>query len=154
MAIVDEETRKLILKKTWCHGQAVLPIYAIVIFLWWLSLEAHPVSLVAVSLVLPIWSWYSYNAVVCIDEQHGALPYPKICTLGVLAMIAHLLTFVVATQDLSDTSHMLLAIASGLFFVETGAFLLVVTTFRNEIASSVSQPLYSNGQEDEENIID
>lgn len=50
-------------------------------------------------------------------------------------MLAHLLTFDLATHDLSDTGHMLMMIASGLFFVETGAFLLVVTACRREITS-------------------
>jgi hypothetical protein len=38
----------------------------------------------------------------------------------------------------------LMAIASGLFFVETGAFLLVVTVFRHEITTTppTTIPLY------------
>ena len=48
-------------------------------------------------------------------------------------MLAHLFTFLVAIRELSDTGHTLMAVASGLFFVETGAFLLVVTAFRREV---------------------
>ena len=57
-------------------------------------------------------------------------------------MLAHLLTFMVAIQELAHTAHMLVMIVSGLAFVETGAFLLVVTAFRNEINVSLqNEPL-------------
>lgn len=61
-------------------------------------------------------------------------------------MIAHISTFVVAVRDCRlDSGHMLVTVASGLFFVETGAFLLVVTAFRREIRSyqTKHQVLYS-----------
>lgn len=80
------------------------------------------------------------SAVLVIDEN-GTLPYRKICGFGIFAMLAHLLVFLVATQELADSWHTLITIASGLFFVETGAFLLVVTTFRHEITTSQSDPL-------------
>ena len=61
MAIVDEETRQIILRKTWCHGQAVLPLYSIVLLSWCFNLDAHPFQLVLAAIVFPIWSWYSYQ---------------------------------------------------------------------------------------------
>mmetsp|Transcript_13406 Transcript_13406/g.29117 ORF Transcript_13406/g.29117 Transcript_13406/m.29117 type:complete len:148 (-) Transcript_13406:1236-1679(-) len=140
MSIVDEETRQLILRKTWCHGQAILPIYSIALLTWWWHFETRPFQLVLASVVLPIWAWYSYHAVIVID-QNGTLPYTKICGFGVVAMVAHLLVLMVTIQELADTGHMLMAIASGLFFVETGAFLLVVTTLRHEITTSQNEPL-------------
>jgi hypothetical protein len=149
MAIVDEETRRLILKKTWCHGQAVLPFWSIVILVWWWNLDNNPFQLVLAAIVFPPWSVYSYNTVIALDEGNGALPYPNICSFGILAMLAHLLIFLVAIQDLADTVHMLLTVASGLFFMETGAFLLVVTACRNEIAPQLStRPLNPYGNEE------
>ncbi len=59
-------------------------------------------------------------------------------------MLSHLLVFMVAIQQLSNTVHMLMAIASGLFFIETGAFLGVVTIFRHEITTSYNEPLNWN----------
>lgn len=61
MSIVDEETRQLILRKTWCHGQSILPIYSVVLLAWWWHLDKHPAQLVLASLVLPLWAWYSYQ---------------------------------------------------------------------------------------------
>jgi hypothetical protein len=62
-------------------------------------------------------------------------------------MLAHLLVFMVAIQELADTWHTLMTIASGLFFVETGAFLLVVTAFRHEITTFQNDPLNRNNNE-------
>jgi hypothetical protein len=75
-------------------------------------------------------------------DWNGRLPHAKICGFGAIAMLAHVLVFTVAIQDLSDTWHMLMTIASGLFFVETGAFLLVVSVFRREVTTSQNEPLH------------
>lgn len=60
MSIVDEETRQLLLRKTWCHGQAVLPVYSIILLFWWYHLKAYP-QLVLAAITLPIWAWFSYQ---------------------------------------------------------------------------------------------
>mmetsp|Transcript_39427 Transcript_39427/g.85028 ORF Transcript_39427/g.85028 Transcript_39427/m.85028 type:complete len:149 (+) Transcript_39427:188-634(+) len=146
MSVVDEETRQLILRKTWCHGQAILPIYSVALLTWWWHLDTRPLQLILASAVLPVWAWYSYHAVLVID-RNGTLPYTNICGFGVVAMLAHSLTFLVAIQHLADTVHMLVAVASGLFFVETGAFLIVVTAFRREIAFQNENQLLNRGDE-------
>ena len=143
MAIVDEETRRMLLRKTWCHGQAILPFYSVAIIVWWWHMEGRPFRLVLASLVLPAWAWFSYRAVLALDRD-ATLPYINFCGFGSAAMVAHLLTFTVAVRELSDMVHMLMTIASGLFFVETCAFLLVVTVFRNEI-TSYDEPLHNEG---------
>ena len=80
-----------------------------------------------------------YSSAVLVIDRNGTLPYPKICGFGVAAMLMHILVLLVAIQALSNTWHMLMMIASGLFFVETGAFLLVVTCFRHEITITATQ---------------
>ena len=59
-------------------------------------------------------------------------------------MLSHVLVFAVAIRELSDTAHMLMTIASALFFIETGAFLLVVTLFRRQIVATQNEPLNSD----------
>ena len=88
---------------------------------------------------------YDVHSAVLVIDQNGTLPYGKICGFGVAAMLAHLLVFTVAIQLLSDTAHMLMTVASSLFFVETGAFLLVVTIFRREIVTAQNEPLHGDG---------
>ncbi len=85
-----------------------------------------------------------FSAVHVID-RNGRLPCAKICGFGVIAMLAHSLVFTVAIRALSDAWHMLMTIASCLFFVETGAFLLVVSAFRREITAPQEEPFNRNG---------
>ncbi len=100
------------------------------------------------SLMASLSIWLS-SAVLVID-RNGTLPYPKICGFGVLAMMMHVLVLLVAIQKLASTSHVLMMIASGLFFFETGAFLLVVTFFRHEIsATSQTERLRQHHYDDE-----
>jgi hypothetical protein len=57
---MDEETRRLVLHKTWCHGQLLLPILA----LWYLWIFVHSggLALLYAALVLPLWSYVSWKA--------------------------------------------------------------------------------------------
>jgi hypothetical protein len=62
-----------------------------------------------------------------------------------MAMLAHALVFTVAIKAASaDAWHMLMTISSGLFVVETGAFLLVAHALRREVTSSQNEPLNRN----------
>jgi len=61
MTMVDEETRQILLRKTWCHGQAILPAYSALLLAWWWHMEARPFRLVLASVVLPTWALYSYQ---------------------------------------------------------------------------------------------
>lgn len=67
---------------------------------------------------------------------------------GGIALLGHFLVLMVAIKEMTqDTIHMILAIASGLFLVETGAFLVVVYGFRNEILEPQNNPLNQNANE-------
>ncbi len=66
-----------------------------------------------------------FSAVLVIDRD-GRLPCAKICGFGVIAMLAHSLVFTVAIRALSDAWHMLMTIASCLFFVETTVTTVVI----------------------------
>ena len=143
MPLVDEETRRVLLKKTWCHGQSILPPYSIFLLFRWFGAGHSSLSFLLGAFILPVWSWFSYR-VVAIDSCGGKLPYRNVCVFGVVSMMVHLSIFLsVLSDDLSGAGNMLMLVASGLFFVETGAFLLVVTAFRNEIANGAEGPLRS-----------
>ena len=83
MALLDDETRQLLIKKTWCHGQAVMPMYGMVCLWWYLNFSPvtnnnddddddnenstsqprRPLSLLVAALILPLWSYLSYRSV-------------------------------------------------------------------------------------------
>jgi len=140
--LVDEETRRLLLQKTWCHGQLVLPVFAV----WYLVLffqGSGRVYLVA-AIILPTWSYYSWRS---INHNHSnadhhtnetqpnaptsssrriATTFPAFLVGGILVELAHLSVLLTAVQDISSSTNLFLVIASGLFLVETAAFMAVV----------------------------
>mmetsp|Transcript_16046 Transcript_16046/g.30750 ORF Transcript_16046/g.30750 Transcript_16046/m.30750 type:complete len:173 (-) Transcript_16046:188-706(-) len=163
MAIIDdEETRQLILKKTWCHGQAILPIYSIILIFWWYHLETRPIILLAGAFILTYWSWTSYHELFHVingthhqnnSTRHDSIltqqsaRHRKLCTLGFFAMFSHLATFAIAIPRCKEnTMNMLMSIVSGLLFIETGAFLAVFTALREDISAPSRVEQYADGQ--------
>jgi len=110
----------IILKKIWCHGQLVLPMFG-VFYLYW-SFREKSIGLAFAGIVLPFWSMLSYRAVF--------VPHKfRACTFWIGAgyvQTAHLIAFLYFLQSAASSSgSLLLVIASVLFFIETLAFLLV-----------------------------
>jgi hypothetical protein len=143
--LIDDETKKIIIQKTWCHGQAVAPVYGIICLWWYLQNGHQPAQLLVPSLCLPYWSYLSYRSIFV------EFSYKTIVIGGALAELSHVLVFTVAIQALDKTMHLLMCIASILFFVETAAFLAVVTAFRprtgETVNSSLVLPSYQNANE-------
>ena len=73
---------------------------------------------------LPYWCYLSYRSVFV------QFDYQTLLVGGCLAEVSHLIVFRTAMQHLEKPWCMVLFIASILFFVETAAFLGVVTAFR------------------------
>jgi hypothetical protein len=133
MPLVDEDTRRLLLKKTWCHGQLVLPLFAVWYFLLFVQGSAGLVFLYA-ALVLPAWSYGSW--VYVRDETNNTISRHQFLAGGCLVELAHLGVLLSACRDLSSTQNLFLVIVSGLFLVETAAFLMVVAFCRRPASHS------------------
>ena len=131
---MDEPTRQMVLKKTWCHGQAVAPIYGVACLIWFAHFDSpRPLSLLYAGLLLPYWSYSSYRAVFT------EYSYKTLMLGGLLVEVAHALVFRTAWhagKSGSDSNiqrnpwNLLMLITSGLFFIETLAFLVVVKLIR------------------------
>lgn len=128
--MIDQETKQIIIQKTWCHGQAVAPVYGMVCLWWFISNDFAPFILLIPSLFLPYWCYLSYRSIF-VDFS-----YKTILIGGILAEAAHIIVFYVAYTATHNTTQILMLVASILFFVETAAFLGVVTTFRPRFSSS------------------
>ena len=150
--MIDDETRDMIIKKTWCHGQAIMPIYGVVLLWWYLryndggddddaedegssssSFQDRPLALLIAALFLPYWCYISYRSIFTLFS------YQTMIIGGLFVEISHVLVISVAIRNLNDTFHLLMFIASSLFFIETIAFLIVVTIFRTKLEESSSQ---------------
>jgi hypothetical protein len=159
MAMVDEETRVMILKKTWCHGQLILP--ALAVWYLWMAITIgsdsfsgnHRIDravLAYAGLVLPCWSYFSYHTILATAssannsndraESSSLTSFmdannnnPLLLYIGgVLVQSAHagvLWRAWNASLSNSSTINMILMIISGLLLIETAAFLLVMHMF-------------------------
>jgi hypothetical protein len=130
MPLFDEETRELILKKTWCHGQLVLPLFAIlyaVEFVRPTSLHQFNGWFLFAAVVFPFWSYISYNIIA----RPGRYPLRPLLGGGLLVELAHAgILHTVMPTSRKSTMDLLLVIASGLFLIETAAFLCVAWKLR------------------------
>jgi len=128
----EEDTRRLILKKTWCHGQLVLPLFA-AWYLWLFFQQGRGWSFLYAAIVLPCWSYLSWTAVSSSTSAAAAgngngNKFPSLVVGGILAELAHLAVLANAVRDgtTGNATNLLLAIASGLLLFETAAFLFVL----------------------------
>lgn len=137
--LIDAETKQIVIQKTWCHGQAVCPVYGIVILWWFVDSGFKPLALIFPGLFLPYWCYLSYRSIFI------QFDYRTILIGGLLVELSHAIVFLVAMKHLDKTMHMIIFLASLLFFIETAVFLGVVTAFRPQARSEdnagVSEPM-------------
>lgn len=149
---IDEETRLLILKKTWCHGQLVLPVFAILYLYLFVALPQRHLIFLWAAVILPLWSYVSYHHVLSSPVLLTTItPTTLFWGLAVCVEMAHLGVFWTVwgiAQEAQGQSGMnvLMLIASGLFFIETLAFLLVVRTLGGAPASDGGMNTVENYQ--------
>jgi hypothetical protein len=120
---LDADATAVVLKKTWCHGQAIGPLYGAVCLYLYASNNLS-VGLLVAGIVLPIWSYVSYRAVFCNYN------YRVVLLGGALAMLCHLWVFLIALPYVTETRFLFLTLAAALLFLETLAFLGVVVVLR------------------------
>lgn len=138
MSMLDEDTRRLVIQKTWCHGQVLAPVYGILCLIWFSS-EGNPWLLYA-GILLPVWCYVSYRSVF-VDFSPRQLVIG-----GILVEIAYVAVFSLTIPNVKRGNssygqqgggaafYMLLCIASALFAVETFAFLVVALTLHRQRA--------------------
>ena len=142
---IDEDTRRLLLKKTWCHGQLVLPVWSIVVFFWYLrgmsgdndySVGRQHILWIPI-VVFPCWFYVSYRSVFSDYSRQ------QLAIGGIAVQLSHAIVLVVSTTGpkslKDDTWNMIMCIVSVLFLIETSAFLCVVTTCRPPTSSMQQQ---------------
>jgi hypothetical protein len=136
--LIDEETRQMVIKKTWCHGQLVAPMYSIVL-LWWYFAGPRATILWFPILYFPCWCYWSYKNVF------GDFSFQQVLAGGILAELCHAIVLILAIRAGLDqsTSNLIICIAAGLFLIETAAFLCVVTALRASSRSPQSIPSFS-----------
>jgi hypothetical protein len=128
--MLDDSTRRIIIQKTWCHGQLLAPIFGLLCWYWYFTVARPSVLLIYAGIVLPSWCYVSYrNVFIQFATQQLVIG-------GVLVEIAYIAIFFLAVPNVhknggsSSSFYLLICIASILFAIETLAFLLVSFTLQ------------------------
>ena len=101
---MDESTKRLLVKKIWCHGQAIAPFQGFACGYWAVAEPESPLPqrmlLFLAAIVLPIWAVVSWRA------MHGrSLNYWKItCYFGLFIEVVHT-SVVIADLHLLSPAH-------------------------------------------------
>ena len=134
--LLDEDTKIIVIKKTWCHGQLIAPLYGFLSAYWAFSASINDLRLWIAALVMPIWSFSSWKSISSTPS------YKMLLYGGCIVELCHLGIFTVAIRHTETILGLLMLIASILFFVETAAFLCVASWLRPAL-EQLNRDLYN-----------
>ena len=140
---LDAATSRLLMKKTWCHGQIIAAFQGMFYAYWGLCSSNMPQAcriLLGLSAVaLPVWTWTSWCAMHGRTSFHGKL----ILGFGSALLVLYIAIFQIALRDSDNPLQLAAMIVTALQFVETLAYLLVVAWLRDALVEDTSQDQYS-----------
>jgi hypothetical protein len=125
---------RMLMKKLWCHGQAIAPLQGLAYAVWALSDGARlsysfRVLLWVAALKFPVWGYVSWQ---CLQLRFGPRSFLVLAVLGLVVIGMDLLiaAFAVVNNELSRGWPLLAFVFTCLHAVETTAFLSAVACFR------------------------
>lgn len=130
----DPNSVRSLLKKLWCHGQAISPFQGLAYAVWALSDDAavsgsFRILLWVAALKFPVWGYVSWR---CLQLRYGGHSITIVAVLGLVVVAIDLL--IVHTGwtngEFAKSWPLMACIATGLHAVETSAFLSAVACFR------------------------
>lgn len=141
---LDPPMSRMVMQKTWCHGQLIAAAQGLAYGCWGLrdSALARPARavLIACALVLPAWSVTSWRMM----NGRSASSAQVILAFGLLLIPLYVAVLLVCVAGLR-TSHasgdegspwlMVALIATALQLVETAAYLVVVACLRKALGA-------------------
>ena len=136
---LDAATSRLLMKKTWCHGQ-VIAAFQGVFYAWWAyqstdMLQGYRMFLASSTLLLPVWTLTSWSAMRGHSSHHGWI----ILGFGGALLLFYLVVLFIAVHASGDPLQLPASIVTALQFVETFAYLTVVACLRDALVEDTSQ---------------
>ena len=139
MDLNDPTEVRVLLKKLWCHGQAVAPVQGLAYAVWAVTKSADLstgfiILLWVAALKFPFWGWVSWRA---LHLKYGESSFKVLASFGLVIILMDIVIAVLAavSGELSEGWPLLAFIATCLHAVETTAFLSAVTCFRSSLKS-------------------
>ena len=136
---------RMLMKKLWCHGQAIAPLQGGAYAAWAvidgdrLSVSFRVLLWVA-ALKFPAWAYVSWQ---CLQLRFGPQSFLALAIFGTIVIVMDILIagFAVANDELTHDGWSLLAfIFTCLHAVETTAFLSTVACFRWALIDPSTRP--------------
>ena len=124
---------RMLLKKLWCHGQAIAPLQGCAYGFWALSEDpnvssAFRVLLWVAAAKFPAWGLMSWRA---LHRRYGPYSFRLLVFFGTIVILLDLLIAYAATanRELSRTWPLVAFVFTCLHAIETAAFLSAVACF-------------------------
>ena len=136
----DPGAVRRLLKKLWCHGQAIAPLQGLAYGYWAIvATEAQMalqerILLVVSACVLPVWGLVSWRMM----KRKGSNASRVILWLGTFMQCIHIAVVVFAAQKLKYTANLVVFIFTLLHLVETSAYMLAVCFFRSSLEADAT----------------
>ena len=139
---LDAATSRLLMKKTWCHGQVIAAFQGIFYAYWGYESTEVPKSsrilLACSAVVLPVWTLTSWFAMHGRSSSCGWM----ILGFGSILLLLYLSVFAIALQASGDPLQLAAIIVTGLQLVETSAYLTVVACLKEALVQDAGQDQY------------
>jgi hypothetical protein len=142
--LIDASTSRLLIKKTWTHGQIVAAVQGVMYAIWGITATDKAVwqraLLIFGGVMLPAWTIISWWAMKRKTVWHAHL----IQFFGTLNIVLYIAVLFITASDLHKTLNLLVFICTLLQTVETYAFLMVLTCLRKALVDDTGpqQPLF------------
>eukprot|EP00435_Cladocopium_sp_Y103_P060786 s1576_g22.t1 len=141
--ILDAATSRLLMKKTWCHGQVVAAFQGVLYFAWGyestdLSTTQRALLMFSI-LLLPIWSIVSWRSMQGRRAYYAWL----ILLFGAILLVFYAAVIWFALEDDQNPYQLGLVILTALQCMETSAYLVVVACLKESLEEDDSDVQYS-----------
>eukprot|EP00438_Fugacium_kawagutii_P013076 Skav213377 [mRNA] locus=scaffold797:150678:151321:+ [translate_table: standard] len=139
---LDAATSRLLIKKTWCHGQIVAAFQGVLYFAW--GYESTEISntwrriLMSSIVLLPIWSIVSWRSMKGRRAYHAWI----ILVFGSALLVFYAAVIWIALQDDQNLYQLGLVILTALQCMETSAYLVVVACLKDSLLEDDTDAQY------------
>ena len=140
---LDAASSRLLIKKTWCHGQIIAAFQGVAYGYWGITADdlGTPARalLISAALLLPAWTAVSWWAMKGRETRHGRI----ILGFGIMLLLLYAFVLVIAAQDPGAPIHLAAIVFTSLQLVETFAYLVVVACLRDALVQDTSERQYT-----------
>jgi hypothetical protein len=133
----DPADARVLLKKLWCHGQAIAPVQGVAYAFWAVARDSKlstffRLILWIAALKFPVWGYVSFRA-LHLHNGDNSFKILSLFGIGIILIDIFIIILAVLSGELGSGWTLLACIATTLHAIETTAFLSAVSMFRGAL---------------------